>query len=340
MKLVLIALSLMVAVLGVGTWAVSAQCSPAGTAGDDTITCTGTSSAVNGGGGSDSITVDGTLTGNVSGGTGADTITVDGTVNGNVFGDINGTDNAASDTIIINGHVTGSVVGDSGNGSATGVGGDDTIIINGQVDYQVQADFWPATNGAAIGGNDTVILRDGANGGADNQLFINAFGGTDTLIFQFTVNSRADYQAVSALIASANPTFDSLVINGQTFTWQYFENLVNELIRNYGLGSTIVIRVPATDPPDGRVNWHERGFAPVAIYCRGGKVEVYNADGQLVFAVSADAIQAAFAASTDTNQRVDGAAGFSLWTLNQTFELQVHAEDGGYYYIFPAFCIL
>jgi hypothetical protein len=135
--------------------------------------------------------------------------------------------------------------------------GNDTIIISGTVTGNVIGDSSTQTI-AVPGGNDTIILQDGANGGSDNRLIIIGLIGYDTLVFQFTVNSEAEYQALSDLIAAANPNDGSIVINGQTYRWIQMEELKNALIKGY----IVVVPSPASpdtvvlaEPSDGRINW-------------------------------------------------------------------------------------
>lgn len=231
------------------------------------------------------------------------------------------------------------MIGDSRQSNVAA--GNDTIIISGTVTGNVIGDSSTQTI-AVPGGNDTIILQDGANGGSDNRLIIIGLIGYDTLVFQFTVNSKAEYQALSDLIAAANPNDGSIVINGQTYRWIQMEELKNALIKGY----IVVVPSPASpdtvvlaEPSDGRINWEDRGFAPVAVYCWDNVVQVYSHTGWLIFMSNAESIIAALPASDDVNQRVDGSDGFSLWTLNQTAELQIHADDGSYDYIFPVDCL-
>jgi hypothetical protein len=116
---------------------------------------------------------------------------------------------------------------------------------------------------AIPGGNDTFILRDGAHGGPDNSLTMMGVIGFDTLVFQFTVNSEAEDLALSALIAAANPNSGSIVFQGRTFNWVLFDELVNDLIRNY---VPIVVALDSFQPlRDGRINGADHA-APVAVY--------------------------------------------------------------------------
>ncbi len=74
---------------------------------------------------------------------------------------------------------------------------------------------------SAKGGNDTVILRDGASGGSDNKLPVDGGPGTDTLVFEFSNLS----QNVITQIQNADPASGSVVIAGQTIEWVNFEVL-------------------------------------------------------------------------------------------------------------------
>ena len=308
MKRFAIVLSLTIALLMASAFVASADCVPAiGTAGSDTITCSGTSGAVDGLAGDDTITITGTLTGNVTGGANDDTITVDGIMTGLLFGDVTGVDQIGSDTIIINGTVNGAVIGDSGQGHTSA--GSDVIIINGSITGNVLGDSISQITGVA-GGNDTFILRDGAHGGPDNSLTMIGIIGYDTLVFQFTVNSEADDLALTALIAGANPNFGSIVFQGQTFIWSAFDELVNDLIRSYGTTVPINIPIAITSQVfqplrDGRINGADHA-APVAVYpvdYGNGQVGLHlygTASGALLLEVTPEQIAATDGVSANT----------------------------------------
>ena len=303
MKRIMIVLT--VGLLMTSAFVASADCVPAtGTDGDDIIICSGTSSGLRGRAGNDMITITGTLTGTVTGGANDDTITVDGTMTGTVYGDDTVTDQNGSDTIIINGTVNGAVIGDTKISSTAQ--GDDVIIINGTITAYVIGDSI-STHPTITGGNDTFILRDGAHGGPDNSLTMSGGSGYnsgyDILIFQFTVNSEVDDLALSGLIAAANPNRGSIVFRGQTFFWSRFDELVNDLIRNY---VPIVFTSHEFQPlRDGRLNGADHA-APVAVYpvdYGSGQVGLHlydTATGVLLLEVTPEQIAATDGVSANT----------------------------------------
>jgi hypothetical protein len=342
MRRYFIIMSLIIALLAASVFVVSAACNIAGTPAGETIICTGTSTMIDAQGGIDTINVSGNLTGNVVGGADADTITIDGSVTGLVYGDIMGTNLAANDTIIINGSV-GAVIGDSNTG--TDLAGNDTIIINGVVIGNVITDF-TSTSNTIDGGNDTVILQDGANGGPDNALFIYGIIGYNTLSFEFTVNTEAEYLTLSAAIAVADPNGGSLVFNGQTFNWNGFDQLVENLIRNY---STVTPIAPSPFEParhpifrDGRIN-DDDPWASYAIYCPSGVITIYSIDGESNGLLAIEATPEEIAAAgvpTEENVLIDEGLGVQLYRLVTGEFLVVGAPDaeGKVYYVLFSAC--
>lgn len=213
-----------------------------------------------GNGGDDNITINGSVNtcvdgDNVDGDGGNDTIVINGAVHCVVTGDyVDG--NGGDDTIIINGSVDHDVVGDD----ALGDGGDDTITINGSVGGGVYGD-----DSFGIGGNDTVILGAGADIAGD----IDGQDGFDVLKFNFLLQSQ---------LAGLDPSGGSLTINGHTYTWLNFEQLLGiiEELRY----RTIFSRngIVAVDALDG--------------------VKIFNANGLVAFL--------SFAALKDLNQGQQG----------------------------------
>jgi hypothetical protein len=190
-----------------------AACTPAPTAGDDTIVCTGTSGNVNGGDGSDSITNNGVM-GNMRGGSGNDSlVNSDGATADNLYG------NAGNDNILNSGTVTGGIEGGNGNDTITNNGiamvldggdGDDTITNNGTAGciYGGDGDDIITNNGTVscvVEGDDgdDIITNNGqvadhVLGGGDNDTMTNGLtgviegsfrgnGGDDTLVNYGTV---------------------------------------------------------------------------------------------------------------------------------------------------------
>jgi hypothetical protein len=191
-----------------------------------------------GNGGDDSITINGDVTSGtvtvgqvigdgVTGNGGDDTIIVNGNVDHSVWGDDAGGD-GGDDTIVINGDVNGNVLGDNAlgnggddvitiNGTVTGVFGDDSVGVSGGNDYiEVNGDVSGFLEGN--GGNDTVNLGDGAIVGA----VMDGGAGTDTL--SFDAISQSDLDALGL-----DPAGGSVTINGETYTWVNFEQLLGLL---------------------------------------------------------------------------------------------------------------
>lgn len=145
-----------------------ADCTPSvGTTGDDTITCEGGSTSVDGGDGDDTITNNGTTSGEINGGDGDDTITNN--TNGSA-GSIEGGD--GNDTITnynSSGDISGGedddiITSNGGAGDLNGDGGEDQIINNGQA-------------GALNGGTEDDGIYNGGqaesiDGGEGDDIFI------------------------------------------------------------------------------------------------------------------------------------------------------------------------
>jgi hypothetical protein len=277
-----------------------------GSAAPDTIIVAGTTG-----------TVMGDYTNDINGADDTITITSTGHV-GSVIGDSVGaiafavTPEVGDDTITVDaGAVVGSIYGDnSGQTHITAVGGNDNITVNGTVAHDIQGEVGndTITVGGTVGGtidgglgNDSVILKDGANGGADNNLVVKGSEGNDTLTFAFTITSEADYNALASIIA-ANTPGGSISINGQTITWANFEQLVNALIANFGVGSQVTFK-------DNRINQDDAGASALP-YCTGSGVQVWGvnpatAQGFEAFTVSNEQIQAALAEAHTGNTNVE-----------------------------------
>jgi hypothetical protein len=147
-----------------------------------------------------------------------------GEVQGDIYGDLV-TANPGQDEITNSGSVAGDIFGDFVHNFEfpapipTGAGDDDTITNSGEVGGSIFAE----------GGDDTVILQNGANGGDDNILPIDGGDGVDILRFEFSVPDDAAFNALTAEIESKNPASDSIVIDGETYTWTNFEGVVADL---------------------------------------------------------------------------------------------------------------
>jgi hypothetical protein len=240
--------------------------SSAAVAGNDTIIVNGNTAAAvygdflntNVNGAADTIIINGTastvqgdvLTGSVIGG--SDTIIINGTVTNAVIGDTHSFPSAGdivvagNDTITVNGTV-GSVSGETFGAAGTKIGGGDTITINSTA--QVNGNVTGEIN-ATVGGNDQITIEVGAtvvgtiSGG-------NAAGDYDLLTFTGQTTDQAGYQQIQAFVG-CNPCGGSVTIDGQTYTFQNFEQLQN-LMTLIVAGSNVVIRF--TPQPDDRINW-------------------------------------------------------------------------------------
>jgi hypothetical protein len=142
---------------------------------------------------------------------GDDTLTNYGTVTASIAGDW-AAGNGGDDTIYNYGQVNVNIMGDE----VLGVGGNDTIVNGGTVENAIHGE----------GGDDTIILTDGANGGADHILLLDGGSGTDTLIFSFT-DPNTDKEVESEL-AGQSAANGSITIGDQTYTWTNFEAVRSE----------------------------------------------------------------------------------------------------------------
>ncbi|MDX1995915.1 MAG: calcium-binding protein [bacterium] len=168
-----------------------------------------------------SIFGDSTLTG--SGG--EDRISNTGTVDGNIYGDgiqlypdVGEPGTGGADFIHNTGSVQNSIYGDyifSLNQGNTYIyeaelsntnGGNDTIINSGTIGGAIYAE----------GGDDTVRLGWGANGGADRLLVIDGGAGDDTLVFELRPEAVITNR-------TGTPASGSITVNGYTFQWLNFE---------------------------------------------------------------------------------------------------------------------
>jgi hypothetical protein len=256
--------------------------SSAAVAGDDTITVNGNTAAAvygdflntNVNGGADTIVINGsastvqgdTLTGSAIGG--ADSITINGTVTGAVTGDTysfpsaGDIDIGGGDTITVNG-TAGSVSGETFGATGTHVGGNDEIVIgetavvNGNVTGEINA---------TVGGNDHITVEVGAtivgtiSGG-------NAAGDNDLITFTGTTGDQAGYAQLQALVG-CNPCSGTVTVDGQTYTFQNFEQLQN-LMTLIGAAQGAQVVIQFNPQPDDRINW-QQGDWLIPIYNHNG----------------------------------------------------------------------
>jgi hypothetical protein len=212
---------LLAAAIPIGAALATSRTTCYGTLKDDLILCTPTTSQSGAGDlGNDKINVpqgysvrnlsgDGSRYSAVSSGNGgSDTITIDGTVSLQLSGDsVRGRGGNDVITVAATGSV-GSIVGDGAN-----FGGSDTISIAGTVVGNVDAD------GAPVGGNDTIILHTNALVGG----IISGGGGSDTLVFTFSGDAAGD-EVIAAILANpAAYASGSVTYNGYTYTWSGIE---------------------------------------------------------------------------------------------------------------------
>lgn len=245
-----------------------------------------------GNGGDDVLVNNGTVGGDMDGDTalngdgGNDTIINNGAMDDDIDGD-NASGNGGDDLIINNGTVGGDIQGDDNNDEQGSVGGNDTIVINGVVEGKVDGDA-----GVQTGGDDVVILQDDANGGSDNTLYIYGQGGNDTLVFNFMVADQPTIDTLSEQIANANPLRGSLDYNGQTFTWEGFEQVSNQLM----LLNSFAYSITKVDDQT-RALFYSGGGPTAAFYCIAGDMAVMGSDlefnSEFLFRVKADALASA-----------------------------------------------
>lgn len=204
------------------------------------LTNTAGNDALSTAGGPDIVTVTGGAVTGVNadavvlGGSG-DTLTMD---SGTIVGDTGGIrGNNGVDNITINGGTVSSLV----SGPAiTGNGGADNITINGGTINGAGNAIQGGSNADTINLNGGTINGDiTANGGGDNVTIggnvvingtINGNGGTDTLSLALQVPA-SELAALQSELATKLPAGDSIIINGNTYTWTNFENISDDLSR-------------------------------------------------------------------------------------------------------------
>jgi hypothetical protein len=218
-----------------------------GNGGNDTLIINGDVNScvdgdnVDGNGGNDRIVINGhvgcEVNGDyVDGDGGNDQIVINGEVDHEVSGDYSGLD-GGDDTITINGSVGGDVYGDN----ALGDGGSDTIIINGSVAGDVYGDD------GGPGGDDRVVI------GADAEIGGTIYGDNGYDVLEFT-------SVLQSVLDGLNPGGGSLTINGHTYRWVDFEQLLGYIAE---LNLQVVYSrngIVAVDVGDGIRIFNENGL--------------------------------------------------------------------------------
>lgn len=319
-----------------------------GNGGDDTIINNGTTlsngdgtgkngdiegDVATGNGGNDVIVNNGTVAGDMDGDSafgngGNDTLINNGIVGDDIDGD-NASHNGGDDLIINNGTVGGDIEADDNTTAKNSRGGNDIIVVNGTVDGSVFGDF-----GVAIGGDDIVILQNGANGGSDHELYIDGNDGNDTLVFNFSITDQKALDTLAVQIKDANPADGSLTFNGQTFTWANFEHLQNQLIATGQISANVFAhneQVFASAQATGRTT--------ASVYCMTHTVSVIGSDTQgyseYLFSVKAEKVASAIKQATANKIEVElgNQDGQSLWALPSD-ELSLNDSGTGYHFTF------
>lgn len=315
-----------------------------GNGGDDTIINNGTTvsdgdgtgkngdiegDVATGNGGNDVIVNNGAVAGDMDGDTalgngGNDTLINNGSVGDDMDGD-NASHNGGDDLIINNGIVGGDIEADDNTTAKNSRGGNDIIVVNGTVEGSVFGDF-----GVEIGGDDTIILQNGANGGSDHDMYIDGNDGNDKLIFNFTVNDQSTLDTLASQIASADPASGSLSFNGQTFTWKNFERLQNQLV----LAGQTTANVFAHDE-QVFASSHSTGKPTAAVFCMTNSVRVVSSDtqghSQYLFSVKGEKVVSAVKQAIANKMQVQLGTQdeVSLWAL-PSGELYLQDDSGGY----------
>lgn len=266
-----------------------------------------------GNGGDDVIVNNGIVASDMDGDTalgngGNDVLINNGSTGDDMDGD-NAGKNGGDDLIINNGVVGGDIQADDNEDVDGSHGGNDIIVINGTVEGYVDGDA-----GVKTGGDDLVILQNGANGGSDHDLYITGNDGNDTLVFNFTVPDKATFDDLSKRIADANPSHGSLTYNGQSFEWENFEHLENQVLV---AGNIVANAFIHTEKVFAATFGTDKGTA--TIYCTWGSITVMGTDRQVkseyLFTVTADQVTHAIrqAKANKSEVQVAVADGQSLW---------------------------
>ncbi len=292
---------------------------------DDNIICTGTTpSTAFTPLGSDNITNNGNSGDLVNIPDGKGTITNNGTA-GQLVNIPNGdgtiTNNGASTDLTNIAIGDGTVTNNGTNGTVVNLSlGTATTNINGTVNGDVIH--------GGFGTNNQVTLGDGAviTGTIYNS------GTNSTLAFSMTVDASA-IDRLAAEIAQADPNGGTIIINGQTYTWDSFDQLKNLLkaatgqFLHYG---------------DGRIN-DKDAMETMAAYCAAdGGLILWAVDahslGTRILTLSKQQMSNALAKATSSGQHVliAEAQGRQVWAL-KSGEYQLHDARGFVYdFIFAA----
>jgi hypothetical protein len=267
-----------------------------GADGGDTLTNTGILTSMDGGTGHDTVTNAGQMLGGMTGDAGDDNLT--NTSTGTIYYDmVGGTGNdTQSNAGTVERHMDGGDDDDSLSNTGSvwqdmhGGNGSDILTNEGQVGGSI---YGAADNDTLINtglvtgymtgddGDDTVVLQDGAVVGGIID------GGPDTDSLQFDFNVGPDLDRLSALIMAANPAGGSITINGNTYTWINFEQLVNLLHGDPAVAEAIIAMFG-----DGRLNPYDIA-ATAIVYCEAEGIHVYTPTGEFAFRVEAAGAQTA-----------------------------------------------
>ncbi|MCA0457844.1 MAG: hypothetical protein LCI00_28015 [Chloroflexi bacterium] len=284
-----------------------------------------------GNGGDDVLVNNGTVGGDMDGDTalngdgGNDTIINSGVVDDDIDGD-NASGDGGDDLMINNGTVGGDIQGDDNNDEQGSTGGNDLIVIAGTVEGKVDGDA-----GVQTGGDDVVILQTGANGGGDNTLYIYGQGGNDTLVFNFMVADQATIDTLSEQIANANPLRGSLEYNGQTFTWEGFEQ-VQESLGVAGMTKLLTTSETA-------LGLLHRSFNnSFAIYCKNGDMIFMGSSAagrsEFLYRVTADQVATALEQAAKNTVVIIASSNGQTLTARPNLGLQLTDAGGRYQFSF------
>lgn len=246
--------------------------------------------------------------------------------------DANGIEEIMAGNVINNGTITASNNGILTDDDSTIVTNNGTITANNNAVQTGNGNDIVINNGTAngniiLGGGDDIMVVNGVVNG-----MMDGGGGTDRIVFTLTVVGNIhDYDRVAAQLTAMSPAGGSIIINGQLYEWQNFEELVN-LLR-------FVDSAPQPCAFDGRINNYDC-HAPIAIY--GYPLEIYaiNPDtngGEYAFSISQAMIDAAGIPATGTVLIHEGfnqftGASIALYRhANGDFQINTTFPDGKLY---------
>lgn len=177
---------------------------------------------------------------------------------------------------VIDNSITG--YGPNGQLGADGEDGDITLVVNAQINGNVSLQ--------AHSGNIDMTLNDGA--GISGTIAAIS-GSVKTLTFNFSTHSSTDYAAALATLVPANASAGTLTVNGQTFAWSGFTDLVNQI--------TLIVTQAAQAAQAGRdcsrgnrVNYEDCN-APVGIYANlSGVITLRDREGNVLGALDANTL--------------------------------------------------